>query len=108
MRPSVQPAARLSHQDNYPMSVIWDWYQRSVLRFTENKAGSVLYVLVFGDPAAQDLVIASLAADKNLFNSQVKQVSVIGRIACKNASQPRLQRRQCREDWNRSPKIQLN
>ena len=24
MRPSVQPAARFSHQENYPMSVIWD------------------------------------------------------------------------------------
>jgi hypothetical protein len=24
MRPNDQPAALLSHQDNYPMSVIWD------------------------------------------------------------------------------------
>jgi hypothetical protein len=53
----------------------WD---PSVLRFTANKSGTVLYVHVFGNPADRDLVVGSLAADKKLFTGKVKKISVIG------------------------------
>jgi len=53
----------------------WD---HRVLRFTRNKANSVLYVFVFGDPSGKEIVIASLAGEQNKFNSTIKHVAIIG------------------------------
>ncbi len=53
----------------------WD---QSILRFTCNKANTVLYVHVFGDPAGKDIAVSSLAAEKKLFAGKVAKVSVIG------------------------------
>jgi alpha-L-fucosidase len=56
----------------------WDHH---VLRFTCNKANTVLYVHVFGDPAGKDIVVASLAKEKKLFGGKVDKVSVLGSAA---------------------------
>ena len=53
----------------------WD---SSVLRFTVNKLNTTLYVHVFGDPTAMDLIVQSMAADKQLFTGKIRRVSVIG------------------------------
>jgi alpha-L-fucosidase len=52
----------------------WD---SSVHRFTCNKDKKTLYIHIFGNPAGKEITISSLA-DKKLFKSKVKKVSLIG------------------------------
>ena len=61
----------------------WD---SSVLRFTVNKRNTILYVHVFGNPAGMDLIVKSMAADKNLFTGKIKKISVVGSHARVNWS----------------------
>ncbi len=49
-----------------------------VLRFTTDKAGRVLYVSVFGDPAGKEVLVKSLSPAEKLFAGKITDVSLIG------------------------------
>ena len=53
----------------------WD---HRILRFTCNKAQTVLYVHTFGNPSGKQIVVGSLSADSGLFSGKIKKVSLIG------------------------------
>ena len=56
----------------------WDHH---ILRFTCNKAQTVLYVHTFGNPAGKEIVVGSLSANSGLFSGKIKKVSLIGNRA---------------------------
>ena len=56
-------------------SEAWD---RGVMRFTRDIANESLYVHIFGSPERAEIIVDALAADKALFDGEVKKVSLLG------------------------------
>lgn len=55
-------------------SAPWDM---RVVRFTQDKAGKVLYVHVFGNPAGKTLTLGALARSRNLFPGAITAVRLL-------------------------------
>ena len=53
----------------------WDHH---ILRYTCNKAQTILYIHVFGNSAGKDVVAGSLAKDKGFISGKIKKLSLIG------------------------------
>lgn len=59
-------------------STPWD---AKVVRFTQDKAGRVLYTHVFGNSAGRTLKIGALARSRNLFSGTIAKVTLLGNPA---------------------------